>query len=53
LKRQPASGHVIGNSLLLAQVVIPSGEHHLVLLVRTRESDLVLDNLAENVRPIV
>jgi predicted transglutaminase-like cysteine proteinase len=38
--------------LLLAEVVIPSGEHHLVLVVRTRENDLVLDNLNLNVRPI-
>lgn len=41
-----------GNSLLLAEVVIPSGEHHLVLVVRTRENDLVLDNLNESIRPI-
>jgi predicted transglutaminase-like cysteine proteinase len=40
------------DSLLLAEVVIPSGEHHLVLVVRTREKDLVLDNLNENIRPI-
>ena len=39
-------------SLLLAEVVIPSGEHHLVLVVRTRENDLVLDNLTEDIRPI-
>jgi len=32
-------------ALLLAEVVIPSGEHHLVLVVRTREGDLVADNL--------
>jgi predicted transglutaminase-like cysteine proteinase len=37
-------------SLLLAEVVISSGEHHLVLVVRTRDSDLVLDNLNENIR---
>jgi predicted transglutaminase-like cysteine proteinase len=41
-----------GDSLLLAEVVIPSGEHHLVLVARTGENDLVLDNLDENIRPI-
>jgi predicted transglutaminase-like cysteine proteinase len=39
-------------SLLLAEVVIASGEHHLVLIVRTREDDLVLDNLSEYVHPV-
>jgi predicted transglutaminase-like cysteine proteinase len=39
-------------SLLLAEVVVPSGEHHLILVVRTREEDLVLDNLNWKVRPI-
>jgi predicted transglutaminase-like cysteine proteinase len=39
-------------ALLLAEVVVASGEHHLVLVVRTREQDLVLDNLNWNVRPI-
>lgn len=39
-------------SLLLAEVVIASGEHHLVLVVRTREDDFVLDNLNPNVRPV-
>jgi predicted transglutaminase-like cysteine proteinase len=37
-------------SLLLTEVVIPSGEHHLVLVVRTRDGDLVLDNLNPNIR---
>ena len=32
-------------SLLLAEAVVASGEHHLVLVVRTREDDVVLDNL--------
>jgi predicted transglutaminase-like cysteine proteinase len=32
-------------ALLLAEVVVPSGEHHLVLVVRTREGDMVADNL--------
>ena len=39
-------------SLLLTEVVIPSGEHHLVLVVRTREDDFVLDNLNPNIRPV-
>jgi predicted transglutaminase-like cysteine proteinase len=32
-------------ALLLAEVVVPDGEHHLVLVVRTQQIDLVLDNL--------
>jgi predicted transglutaminase-like cysteine proteinase len=39
-------------ALLLAEVVVASGEHHLILVVRTREDDLVLDNLNWNVRPV-
>lgn len=39
-------------SLLLVEVVIRSGEHHLVLVVRTREDDLVLDNLNWNIRSV-
>ena len=31
--------------LLLAEVVIADGEHHLVLIVRTSQDDIVLDNL--------
>jgi predicted transglutaminase-like cysteine proteinase len=31
--------------LLLAEVVIPDGEHHMVLIVRTSQDDIVLDNL--------
>jgi len=27
---------------------VPSGEHHLVVVVRTNEADLVLDNLNAN-----
>jgi predicted transglutaminase-like cysteine proteinase len=37
-------------SLLLAEVVVPSGEHHLVLVVRTDDGDLVLDNLNAGMR---
>jgi predicted transglutaminase-like cysteine proteinase len=39
-------------ALLLAEVVVASGEHHLILVVRTREEDLALDNLNWNVRPV-
>jgi len=38
-------------ALLLAEVVIRSGEHHLVLVVRTRAGDFVADNLYPGVRP--
>lgn len=38
-------------SLLLAEVVVPWGEHHLVLVVRTDKGDLVLDNLNAGIRP--
>jgi predicted transglutaminase-like cysteine proteinase len=37
--------------LLLSEVIVDSGEHHLVLLVRTRSGDLVLDNLTPQIRP--
>jgi predicted transglutaminase-like cysteine proteinase len=39
-------------ALLLSEVVVPSGEHHLVLVVRTRHVDLVLDNLNANIRSV-
>ncbi|WP_376707510.1 transglutaminase-like cysteine peptidase [Bradyrhizobium canariense] len=35
--------------LLLSEVVVGSGEHHLVLLVRTRSGDIVLDNLTPQI----
>lgn len=38
-------------SLLLAEVVTTWGEHHLVLVVRTRDGDLVLDSIAKDIRP--
>lgn len=38
------------SSLLLAEVVATTGEHHLVLIVRTRHGDLVLDNLTSAIR---
>lgn len=37
-------------ALLLSEVIVSSGEHHLVLLVRTRSGDLVLDNLASEIK---
>ncbi|MHB0768958.1 transglutaminase-like cysteine peptidase [Bradyrhizobium sp. 5.13L] len=37
--------------LLLSEVVVDSGEHHLVLLVRTSDGDFVLDNLTPQVKP--
>lgn len=37
-------------ALLLAEVVVPWGEHHLVLVVRTDHGDLVLDNLSAGIR---
>jgi predicted transglutaminase-like cysteine proteinase len=40
------------HSLLLAEVVVAWGEHHLVLVVRTREDDLVLDSLKSDIRPV-
>jgi len=39
-------------ALLLSEVVVPSGEHHLILIVRTKDGDLALDNLNANVRPV-
>ncbi len=38
-------------TLLLAEVVIPGGEHHLVVVVRTKQGDFVLDNMASTIRP--
>jgi predicted transglutaminase-like cysteine proteinase len=38
-------------ALLLAKVVAPSGEDHLVLVARTRLGDFVLDNLSQRVLP--
>ena len=38
-------------ALLLSEVVIHSGEHHLVLVVRTKSGDLVLDNMTPQIKP--
>jgi predicted transglutaminase-like cysteine proteinase len=37
-------------TLLLSEVAINSGEHQLVLLVRTRSGDLVLDNFKSQIK---
>jgi predicted transglutaminase-like cysteine proteinase len=37
-------------ALLLSEVVTGSGEHHLVLVARTKNGDLVLDNLTPQIR---
>jgi predicted transglutaminase-like cysteine proteinase len=39
-------------ALLLAEALTPSGERHLVLVVRMKDINLVLDNLDADVRPI-
>jgi predicted transglutaminase-like cysteine proteinase len=39
-------------ALLLSEVIVPDGEHHLILVVRTKEGDLVLDNLNANIRSV-
>ena len=38
-------------SLLLAEVVTRSGEHHLVVVVRTKQGDFVMDSLNSTIRP--
>jgi predicted transglutaminase-like cysteine proteinase len=38
-------------ALLLAEVIVPSGEHHLVVVARVKEGDFVIDNLNANIRP--
>jgi predicted transglutaminase-like cysteine proteinase len=38
-------------ALLLSEVVTNSGEHHLVLVVRTKSGDLVLDNMTPQIKP--
>jgi predicted transglutaminase-like cysteine proteinase len=38
-------------TLLLAEVETVRGKHHLILLVRTKGGDLVLDNLTPQIRP--
>jgi predicted transglutaminase-like cysteine proteinase len=39
-------------ALLLSEVVVPSGEHHLILVVHTKNVDVVLDNLNANIQPV-
>ena len=38
-------------ALLLSEVITNSGEHHLVLVVRTKSGDLVLDNMTSQIKP--
>ncbi len=38
-------------ALLLSEVVVPSGEHHLILVVRTKSADFVLDNMTPQIKP--
>jgi predicted transglutaminase-like cysteine proteinase len=38
-------------ALLLAEVVTTWGEHHLVVVIRAKEGDLVIDSLNANIRP--
>ncbi len=38
-------------ALLLSEVVTAGGEHHLVLVVRTFDGDLVLDSLTDRIKP--
>ncbi|MDA9509361.1 hypothetical protein XI09_32935 [Bradyrhizobium sp. CCBAU 11386] len=39
------------SALLLSEVVTRWGKHHLILVVRTRSGDLVLDNLTPVIKP--
>ncbi|SFI08887.1 transglutaminase-like cysteine peptidase [Bradyrhizobium sp. Gha] len=39
------------HALLLAEVVTTWGEHHLVLVVRTKKGDLVADSIEQDIRP--
>ncbi|MET4322961.1 transglutaminase-like cysteine peptidase [Bradyrhizobium sp. RT5a] len=38
-------------ALLLSEVMVNSGEHHLILVVRTNSGDLVLDNMTPQIKP--
>jgi predicted transglutaminase-like cysteine proteinase len=38
-------------ALLLAEVIVPWGKHHLVVVVRVEEGDFVIDSLNANVLP--
>jgi predicted transglutaminase-like cysteine proteinase len=40
------------SALLLTHVRLPDGQDHLVLTVRTRQGDILLDNLASTPRPV-
>jgi hypothetical protein len=45
-----ASPRLAGPGALLSEVVTSGGEHHLVLVVRTKSGDLVLGNMAHAIR---
>jgi predicted transglutaminase-like cysteine proteinase len=38
-------------ALLLSEVIVRNGEHHLILVVRTHSGDLVLDSLTPQIKP--
>jgi predicted transglutaminase-like cysteine proteinase len=40
------------SALLLAEAIVPTEEHHLVLVVVTEREDLILDNLRADVTPV-
>jgi hypothetical protein len=39
-------------ALLLAEVIVPSGERHLVVVVRVKQGDFVIDNRNADIRPL-
>jgi predicted transglutaminase-like cysteine proteinase len=41
------------SSLLLAEVTLKSGEHHLILVVQTESDEFVLDNLNSTIVPMI
>jgi predicted transglutaminase-like cysteine proteinase len=38
-------------ALLLSEVIVHNGEHHLVVVVRTKSGDVVLDSLTPQIKP--
>ena len=40
------------HALLMAEVSLPTGKHHLVLVVVTNDGEFVLDNMNPRVRPM-
>jgi predicted transglutaminase-like cysteine proteinase len=39
-------------TVILSEVVTPQGKHHLVVVIRSREGDFVLDNLKQGILPV-